>query len=110
MRKAVTAMALGAPGLALSRPGYSPGGNRYPGLRLSPVLPLVDLLDGFYGIDVLRQLVLAHAYDAREAQRVSAVVPVASHDGVEGNLEHNLGLDFAQVAVVGGGVRQQPLR
>jgi hypothetical protein len=73
------------------------------------MLPLVNLLHRFHRIDVPWQLVFAHAHNPREAQRISAVVAIAAHDGVERNLQHNFRFDFAQVAVIGRRVGQQPL-
>src|SRR5579862_7474748 len=74
------------------------------------VLPLVNLLNRFHGVDILGQLVFAHAHDTRKSQRVTAVVTIAAHDGVEGHFQHDRWLNLARVSMVGRGMREKPLR
>ena len=76
----------------------------------SSMLPGINALYLCGRVDLGRRLVPAHAYDTRKAQREPAVVPAGAHDGIEGDFQHNLRLDLAQMSVISGSVRQEPFR
>src|SRR2546427_7813035 len=55
-------------------------------------LMLVDARNVFQGIDLVGRLVVADAFDPRKPQRVAAGMARAAGDGIERDLEYDLGL------------------
>src|SRR5712691_1284311 len=74
----------------------------------SQVLPLCQLYllrvedrdDLLQSVDLIRRLVFPDSFDAREPEGVTAVVPIALLDAIEGHLEDYLRLDGPPVPVI----------
>src|SRR5262245_57463091 len=60
----------------------------------------VNFFDGFERIDFDNTLVRSDANDPWETQGITAGMPIAFLDSVEGNFDHNIGLDGSKTAVI----------
>src|SRR3989442_994603 len=72
-------------------------------------LMLIDARDVFQGVDLVGRLVVTDAFDPRKPQRIPAGMPRAAGDGIERNLEYDLGLYQFHATTIHHRVRAKPL-
>src|SRR3989441_42615 len=72
-------------------------------------LMLVDARNVFHSVDLAGRLVVTDAFDPRKPQRITAGMPRAAGDGIERDLEDDLGLHKFHATTIHHRVRAKPL-